>query len=166
MAIAILATWTHKFWWVEVTNETITQINQLPDEHVVEAINELRCPQTKVQGTHGNKLKIPVILTIFDKKTTFECNTLLNSGCTGSCINKDFVKNNNIITKKLPRPIPVYNADGTLKKNGSITETVSMKMVVQNHAETITFSVSSLGQFNVFIEHEWLVKHNPNIDWD
>jgi transposase InsO family protein len=90
---------------------------------------------------------------------------LLDSGCTGSCIDKEFVRKNNIQTRKVPLPIPVYNADGSLNEGGPITEFVEMRMVIQDHTERIQFAVSSLGKTELFIGHEWLKKHNPNINW-
>ena len=68
-------------------------------------------------------------------------------------------------TKKLPRPIPVYNADGSLNKDGDITETVTLRMIIQDHEEEITFAVSNLGRADLFLGHEWLKHHNPTIDW-
>jgi Retroviral aspartyl protease len=90
---------------------------------------------------------------------------LLDSGCTGSCIHRRLVKEHNFPTKKLPRPIPVYNADGSLNKDGDITETVTLRMIIQDHEEEITFAVSNLGRADLFLGHEWLKHHNPTIDW-
>jgi hypothetical protein len=95
----------------------------------------------------------------------FSIKALLDSGCTGSCISRDFVKNNQIPTKRTPRPIPIYNADGSLNKDGSITEYVKMRMIVQDHIERIRLAVSNIGWNEVFIGHEWLHKHNPSVDW-
>jgi RNase H-like domain found in reverse transcriptase/Reverse transcriptase (RNA-dependent DNA polymerase)/Integrase zinc binding domain len=38
-------------------------------------------------------------------------------------------------------------------------------MVIQDHMERIHLAVSNLGKTELFIGHEWLKKHNPNIDW-
>ena len=60
---------------------------------------------------------------------------LLDSGCTGSCIDREFVRKNNIQTKKVPLPIPVYNADGSLNEGGPITEFIEVRMVIQDHTK-------------------------------
>ena len=39
-------------------------------------------------------------------------------------------------------------------------------MIVQDHVEEITFAISDLGNTDVYIGHEWLKKHNPDIDWE
>ncbi|KAF8661193.1 hypothetical protein AX16_001497, partial [Volvariella volvacea WC 439] len=38
-------------------------------------------------------------------------------------------------------------------------------MQIGNHRETIDLAVVNLGSTNVFIGFEWLIKHNPMIDW-
>ncbi|EGN91062.1 hypothetical protein SERLA73DRAFT_19403, partial [Serpula lacrymans var. lacrymans S7.3] len=68
-------------------------------------------------------------------------------------------------TKKIPRPIPVYNTDGTLNKDGAIKEFIELRMSIEDHEENIHFAVTSLGSGRMFLGHEWLTKHNPTIDW-
>jgi hypothetical protein len=65
----------------------------------------------------------------------------------------------------MPRPIPIYNTDGTLNIDGSITEYVEMRMIIQDHIERIRLAVSNIGRNEVFIGHERLHKHNPSVDW-
>ena len=78
---------------------------------------------------------------------------------------KKFINSNGIKTVKLPRPIPVYNADRTLNQGGSIEEIVEMRMVIGDHQERIQFVVTELKTAEVFIGHNWLKKHNPEVDW-
>jgi hypothetical protein len=80
-----------------------------------------------------------IILSTLDENNTIETKALLDSGCTGSCVDRSFVIRNHISTRKLVRPIPVYNADRTLNKGGAITETVELRMVIQDHVERILF---------------------------
>ena len=61
--------------------------------------------------------------------------------------------------------MPVHNADGTLNKNGSITDYVFLRLSVGDHTEQLKFAVADLGTHDLFIGHEWLKLHNPNIDW-
>ena len=39
-------------------------------------------------------------------------------------------------------------------------------MIIQDHVEEITFAISDLGNTDIYIGHEWLKKHNPEIDWE
>ncbi|VDC04059.1 unnamed protein product [Peniophora sp. CBMAI 1063] len=93
-------------------------------------------------------------------------NALLDSGCTGSCIDEDFVQQNSICTRKTALPIPVYNADGSANANGSITEFVDIAMTIGDHREQIALAVAKLGSSPLFIGHEWLHFHNPSTDWE
>ena len=61
--------------------------------------------------------------------------------------------------------MPVHNADGTLNKNRSITDYIFFRLSVRDHMEQLEFAVADLGTHNLFIGHEWLKLHNPNIDW-
>ncbi|KAI0348248.1 hypothetical protein BDW22DRAFT_1314423, partial [Trametopsis cervina] len=47
---------------------------------------------------------------------------MVDSGASTLFINKRFVEENKIRTRKLKQPIPVYNIDGTPNRNGSIDE--------------------------------------------
>ena len=60
--------------------------------------------------------------------------------------------------------IPVYNADSTLNKNGSIKEFATLQLVINNHYERIDLAVIELGDTDLFLEHDWLKIHNPSID--
>ncbi|EGN95322.1 hypothetical protein SERLA73DRAFT_17679, partial [Serpula lacrymans var. lacrymans S7.3] len=66
----------------------------------------------------------------------------------------------------IPRPIPVYNVDGTLNRDGSIKEFVELLVEINNHAKRLQLAVTNLGTDRMFLGHEWLKKHNPTIDWN
>ena len=51
---------------------------------------------------------------------------LIDSGATGSCINQEYVEKHELEKQKLPIPNPVYNADGTLNKEGKIEEFIEL----------------------------------------
>jgi hypothetical protein len=111
------------------------------------------------------QMNLPLKLQTLDDGRFLSVKALLDSGSTGSCISKRFVEKNEIPTKQMPRPIPIYNADGTLNKDGTIKEYVKIRMIIQDHVERIQFAVSNIGESDVFIGHEWLKKHNPEVDW-
>ena len=76
----------------------------------------------------------------------------------GICQETQFTNKNTTTTT------PSINADGTLNRNGAIKETTTLRMIIQDHEEEITFAISDLGSANVYIGHEWLERHNPDID--
>jgi len=136
------------------------------DEVAVRALLELAKPRKYVRGrTDGRQLDLELTLGTLDDRRNFRVNALLDSGCTGSCIDRTFVKENGINTEKLPILVMVYNADGTPNSAGAITETVRLHVKIQSHIEIAEFAVTDLGKTNMFIGHEWLKKHNPSIDW-
>jgi Retroviral aspartyl protease len=161
----ILGLWAHPKRQAEVTEETVNAINDLSDEDAIEALKDLRKTRRFIRAVGKDQMSVPVHLQTLDDGHILRVIALLDSGCTGSCIDKEFVRKNNIQTKKVPLPIPVYNADGSLNEGGPITEFVEVRMVIQDHTERIHLAVSNLGKTELFIGHEWLKKHNPNIDW-
>ena len=70
-AIGILASWTHPKRRLEVTEATIAELNQLPDDLAVDALKELKGAKKYIQGIGGTKLEMRVILE--PTRTTLAC---------------------------------------------------------------------------------------------
>lgn len=164
-ALTILRVWMPMTRRDEVSEELVNQIMALESEPALEAIQELAGSRRFIRRPGKQQLMLPVLLERLDNKVRVKVNALLDSGCTGSCINRSFVNENKIPTRKLPIAIPVYNADGTINRDGSISEVVDIRMTIQDHSERIQLAVTHLGETDVFIGFEWLKRHNPNIDW-
>jgi hypothetical protein len=64
----------------------------------------------------------------------------------------------------LQRPIPVFNIDGTLNKDGSIEETVSVQVEGSGPIKNLWCFVTELGDDNMILGLLWLEKHNPDVD--
>ena len=118
-----------------------------------------------VRGAKGNQLMVPAHLYDLNGKPIALVSALLDSGCTGSCINQKFVDLHGLETRKLPYPIPVYNADGTVNRDGSIKEFVKIRIKIQEHEEYIDLAVTNLGDTDLYLGYEWLIRHNPTVDW-
>ena len=149
----------------EITRSLVRQINQLTGDELTSAIASLKEPKRFIRGGKGRQLTVPILLATLDNNLQIQSQGLIDSGCTGSCINESLVKKYQLVTKKTPLAIPVYNADGTLNKAGAIKEYISMRLSIHNHVERIDLAVTNLGDTDIFIGHEWLKKHNPSIDW-
>ena len=80
-------------------------------------------------------------------------------------MNRRYVEANNLTTRRLEKPVPVYNVDGTLNNAGSIKEEVDMILMYKGHKERATFAVTDLGKEDIIIGLSWLRQHNPEIDW-
>ena len=105
-----------------------------------------------------------VIITM-DTLDRHPMKALIDSGCMGSCINEDFVRKHNLNTTKLPKSIPVFNADGSSNITGRLTHTIQLQVVIGDHKEIMEFGVSNLGTSDIFLGHDWLRHQNPEINW-
>jgi len=103
--------------------------------------------QAQVKTKNGKSLKVKA---------------LVDSGCTHTGINKQLVKNKNIQTKKIDFSFEVFNADGT--KNGEVTKVAPLEVEINGHKKTLEAVVMDLDGMDMFLGHDWLVKHNPEVN--
>jgi len=88
---------------------------------------------------------------------------LVDSGCTYTGIDKQLVKEEKIKTESIDKSFEVFNANGT--KNGEVTRFALLKVEINGHKEQIDVVVMDLNGIDMFLGYDWLVKHNPEIDW-
>ena len=88
---------------------------------------------------------------------------LVDSGCTHTGIDEQLVKNKKIPTKPLNFSFEVFNADGT--KNREVTKVVPLEIEIDGHTEQLEAVVTDLDGTDMFLGHDWLVKHNPEVNW-
>ena len=111
------------------------------------------------------ELNLQIELQDLEKGTVYQTQALLDSGCTGSCISQRFAEQKKLSLHKWEHPISAYNTDGMENNNGKITHYAEMKMIIDGHSEIRKFAVTNLGRSDVFLGHEWLNFHNPEVDW-
>ncbi|KAF9472551.1 hypothetical protein BDN70DRAFT_766353, partial [Pholiota conissans] len=70
---------------------------------------------------------------------------MLDCGAFSAYIHEDYVLCHNLETTPLPHPIPVYNADGSMNRSGSIKSTIKLTMKIKDHLEILTFTVTNIG---------------------
>jgi len=92
-----------------------------------------------------------------------EVKALVDSGCTHTGIDEQLVKDKRIQTKSIDFSFEVFNADGT--KNGEMTKVAPLEIEINGHKETLEAAVMDLDGTDMFLEHDWLVKHNPEVNW-
>ena len=90
-------------------------------------------------------------------------NALVDSGCTYTGIDKQLVKDKRIQTKPINFSFEVFNANGT--KNGEVTKITPLEVEINGHKKTLEAAVTDLNGTDMFLGHNWLVKHNPEINW-
>jgi len=89
--------------------------------------------------------------------------TLVDSGCTHTGIDKQLVKDKRIQMKLINFYFEVFNANGT--KNGGVTKVVSLEIEINRYKETLKAAVTDLDGTDMFLGHDWLVKHNLEVNW-
>ena len=149
----------------EMMDELVEFIHQLSAENVEIAVGTLKKLIHFVKGGRGKQLTFPVIVIRLDNNSQTDTQVLVDSGCTGSCINQQFVINHKIPTKWMPLAILVYNVNSTLNKNGPIKEFATLQLVINDYYKYIDLVVTELEDIDLFLRYNWLKIHNPLIDW-
>ena len=97
---------------------------------------------------NGKKLKVKV---------------LVDSRCTHTKIDKQLVKNKRIQMKLINFSFEVFNIDRT--KNREVTKIALLEIEINNHKKQLEAAVIDLNEIDMFLKHNWLVKHNPEVNW-
>ena len=104
--------------------------------------------QANIKIENGKKLKIKA---------------LVDSGCTHIGINEQLVKDKRIQTKLINFSFEVFNTDRT--NNGEVTRVAPLQIKINSHKEQLEAAVIDLNRMDMFLSHDWLVKHNPEVNW-
>ncbi|OSX62637.1 hypothetical protein POSPLADRAFT_1056015 [Postia placenta MAD-698-R-SB12] len=76
-----------------------------------------------------------------------------------------FIQEHRLRTEPLPRPIPVFNVDGTLNKEALITRRALLSYKISGEPRVVKAYVTSIGKEDIIFGHTWLKLENPKIDW-
>jgi len=104
--------------------------------------------QADIKTKNGKKLKVK---------------TLVDSRCIYTGIDKQLVKDKRIQMKPINFSFEVFNMDRT--KNREVTRVVPLKIEINSHKEQLEAAVIDLDGTDIFLGHDWLVKHNPEVNW-
>jgi Retroviral aspartyl protease len=99
------------------------------------------------------------------QKKIVETTTLLDTGAGGKFIDQNFVQNQKIETKELKYPIEVFNVDGTLNKQGTITKYTRLDLTINGQRQTHNLLVTGLGKQKVILGYPWFKQTNLDINW-
>jgi len=91
---------------------------------------------------------------------------LLDSGATGSFIDRDFIHSKGINTRTLSRNILVFNVNGSPNEAGQISKVVDVLLHYKTHSERMLLAISGLGKQSLILGYNWLKDHNPKADWE
>ena len=118
-----------------------------------------------IAETDNRTMHIPVSLRIPRENKTVETKGLIDCAAGGRFIDQNFVRRNNLPTYRLPKPIRVYNVDGTLNKKGTIQSYVSLPVSIHGRTRNLRLYVCGLGRQTMILGMPWLRQNNPIIDW-
>jgi transposase InsO family protein len=136
--------------------------------HYVRRANwEKRLPSKYIVAStpSANSLEVEVTIESTDTGKPHSLVALLDSGATGIFLDTEWVRANDITTRPLSRPIPVYNVDGSPNVAGEISEVAEVTLRYKDHAELAYFAITRLGKQSMILGHSWLRQHNPEVDW-
>ena len=88
---------------------------------------------------------------------------LIDSGYIYTGIDKQLVKNKRIQTKPINFSFEVFNADRM--KNREVTRVALLKIKINSYKEQLEAAVTDLDEIDMFLGHDWLVKHNSEVNW-
>jgi len=92
-----------------------------------------------------------------------EVKALVDSGCTHTGIDEQLVKDKRIQIKSIDFSFEVFNADRT--KNREVTKVALLEIEINRYKEILEAAVTDLDGIDMFLGHDWLVKHNPEVNW-
>jgi len=108
------------------------------------------------------KLNMPADIKTKNSKK-IKMKALVDSRCTHIEIDKQLVKDKRIQTRSINFSFEVFNADRT--KNGEVTKVAPLEIKINRYKEQLEATVTDLNRIDMFLEHDWLVKHNLEVNW-
>ncbi|KIK72112.1 hypothetical protein PAXRUDRAFT_22386 [Paxillus rubicundulus Ve08.2h10] len=164
-AIKALYRWANRQRRAELTSNLVEELKALKPEVLREALRELKKPRRWICRIDQNSIMVPTVIQTLDDRRTFDVDGLLDCGATGGYIDEGFARAKGLNLERLPRAIPVYNADGTFNEGGPIRYVVHLRIQIRDHVENYPFAVANTGKSQLIIGYDWLRKHNPMVDW-
>lgn len=120
----------------------------------------------EINGHHiRDHFHIPI--TLRGQRREKDLAAMVDSGASSLFMNPRFVRTHKVKTRRLRRPISVFNIDGTPNREGEIRELAFVTMQIgETHTEEAVFAITDIGPEDVILGIEWLRKHNLEIDWE
>ena len=105
--------WTARDRRQEVDEDMAEELTTMYRPDAINVINELRRGVQWIRSIRGNSVMVPCTVESLHDGRGHTVSALLDSGATGCYVDRDFAERNALDIERLPRPVPVYNADGT-----------------------------------------------------
>jgi hypothetical protein len=108
-------------------------------------------------------LQLPLNIITYQGKQ--EDIALIDSGATNNFIDFCTVNKLGLGTRKIPRPIELYNVDGTHNQDGKIERSVHLYIDNGQQRVQTPFFVTNLGKDHIILGYPWFEAFNPKINW-
>ena len=126
----------------------------------------LRSPDVQVSRVivcDPNTSALTIPITINTKDKSIETTALIDCGAEGTFIHKELVKQHQLPTYALNRPIIARNVDNTINKEGVITRYTKLNLGLNTTDERLL--ITNTGKSPIILGLPWLKQVNPQIDW-
>jgi hypothetical protein len=90
---------------------------------------------------------------------------LIDSGCMRTCVDAEFVREAGLTMTRIPNPIKVEYADGTIVEGSTIHYSVDIQIRAASMTVVTGALVTRLKSLKVFLGYDWLQAVNLQIDW-
>ena len=110
-------------------NTLAVSMSSLPLKTVTKRRRVLHVDQEK----GPDQLEVPVTISATERKT-FREEAIVDSRCTETFIDQEFVKKHKIPTVPLKKPVPIRNVDGSLVGGKMMTENAVIRLSVVRSA--------------------------------
>jgi len=90
---------------------------------------------------------------------------LINSGATDNFINSQLLKRLWISSLPTDQPIKIWNVDGTLNQDGSITHYMDLQVRTGEAIHVLRFLITNLGKDEVILGYPWFTAFEPKMRW-
>jgi hypothetical protein len=89
----------------------------------------------------------------------------VDNSCQLTSIHPRIVTQYNLPKIKLALPIPMSNADGSPNRQSTATHVAKITLQLGEHKERMEALVLDIGRNDMLLGQDWLMVHNPSIDW-
>jgi hypothetical protein len=148
------------------SKKSFNSLNKFCKNYAKVKNNKQRPYSKKIKITHPYADHFLIKVTLFFSDTSIQTLTMIDSGATGSFIDRKFVSIHNIPTLTKKNPYKLNVIDGCEVVSSMVTHnTTPIVFQVKNNYEHICFDITELGRYPVILGIPWLVMHNPIINW-
>ena len=74
------------------------------------------------------------------------------------------MKEEKIKIELIDRSFKIFNIDRT--KNGEVTRFTPLELEINRYMGIFYIAVTDLNSIDMFLRYNWLVKHNPEVNWN